>query len=170
MIILGLDVGSREIGIALLEVPSGAIAPTTSGKGRMLEHAKLEIGPTLALLESVAASVDLVAIEPPGGVHPGLLRQRGAAAAMGVSRAATAGAKLAGRLRGHAEALGLRVVEIPATEWRRGIVGKGNASDAEVKRALALRLVWQGRTNADERDAAGCALWGAIAVGRREGR
>lgn len=162
MIVLGLDVGSREIGIALVSVPDGARAAVAREKARLLDRAKLELGPTLALIEAVADSLDLVAIEPPGGVHPGLLRQRGAAAALGVSAHATKGAKLAGHLRGHAEALGLCVVEVPATEWRLGLTGRSNASDAHVERALRMRLAWTGRTNADERDAAGCAVWAAV--------
>ena len=123
-------------------------------KARLLDRAKLRLGPTLALIEAVADSLDL-GPSSPGGVHPGLLRQRGAAAALGVSAHATKGAKLAGHLRGHAEALGLCVVEVPATEWRLGLTGRSNASDAHVERALRMRLAWTGRTNADERDAAG---------------
>lgn len=161
MVILGLDVGSTMIGIALLEVPPGAVSAVARERAKLLAHAKLDIDATLAMLASLQGRVDLVAIEPPGGVHPGLLRQRGAAAAMGVSKYASLGAKLAGRLMGHAEALGMRVVEIPATEWRRGLLGKANASNAAIAKALGYRIVLPAVTNADERDAAGCALWGA---------
>ena len=65
MIVLGLDVGSREIGIALVSVPDGARAAVAREKARLLDRAKLELGPTLALIEAVADSLDLVAIEPP---------------------------------------------------------------------------------------------------------
>lgn len=164
MIVLGLDVGSREIGIALLEVPPSAMGPVARGKAVWLERAKLEAEPTLAILRAVAPRIALVAIEPPGAVHPGILRKKGPKAAMGVSRYGTPGANLAGRIRGHAEALGLLVAVIPATQWRRGIVGHGNAGDAEVARALRARVAWTGRSNADERDAAGCALWAAATV------
>ena len=162
VLILGLDVGSREIGLALLDVPDGATAAVVRTKAVWLARAKLEIEPTLALLTSLAGTVDLVAIEPPGGVHPGVLRARGAAAAMGIAQHANLGAKLAGRARGHAEALGMRVVEIPATEWRLGLVGRANASDAVIERALRHRITWTGRSNADERDGAGVALWAAV--------
>lgn len=139
MIVLGLDVGSREVGIALLEVPPGAVGPMVREKAVWLERAKLEAEPTLEILHAVASRVTLVAVEPPGGVHPGILRKKGAKAAMGVSRYGTPGAKLAGRIMGHAEELGLLVVDVPATRWRRWLVGRGNAGDDEVKQALRGR-------------------------------
>lgn len=161
MIVLGLDAGSSEIGIALLEVPPGAVGAVVRGRARLLGRGKHGIESTLRIIDNLESFVDLVAIEPPGGVHPGLLKQKGPGAALGVSRHAALGAKLAGRVRGHAEALGMRVVEIPATEWRRALVGRNNASNATIERALRFRIDWTGRSNADERDAAGCALWAA---------
>lgn len=67
-------------------------------------------------------------------------------------------ARIGGEIAGFARGLGLRVVEASALEWRRAIVGKRNASDAEIKTALS-RLVDLPRTNAHVRDSIGLALY-----------
>lgn len=65
----------------------------------------------------------------------------------------------AGRVAGVAERLALSVRPLAAADWRREVVGRGNAENAAIKDAV-LRLVrgWPKRSNAHERDAAGVAL------------
>jgi Holliday junction resolvasome RuvABC endonuclease subunit len=68
-------------------------------------------------------------------------------------------ARIGGELAGYARALGLRVVEVSAHEWRRAIVGKRTASDAEVKAAIGRIVDLPKQSNAHERDACGVALY-----------
>ena len=61
-----------------------------------------------------------------------------------------------------ARARGALVLEVPAARWRKGLTGRGNATDAQIKIALSGLLRGE-RTNAHERDALGLArhawLW-----------
>lgn len=65
----------------------------------------------------------------------------------------------AGILSGMARGRNLEVTPLCAADWRREVVGRGNAEDAAVKDAVT-RIVrgWPKRSNAHQRDAAGVAL------------
>lgn len=55
--------------------------------------------------------------------------------------------------------------EVPAPEWRRWIVGKPNASNAEVAVAVKARIPsWPKQSNNHERDAGGMAIYAAQVV------
>lgn len=163
MIVLGLDVGSTEVGIALLDVPHGALRTAwPSARAELLRAAKLDLPRTLDILDAQVRFVELVVIEPPVMPHPGVVRQRGVGAALGIAKHVAAATKIAGALMERCRARGLRVIEVPAVEWRRALVGNASAKDAQVARALSFRIEWgKKRVNADHRDAAGAALWGA---------
>lgn len=151
MIILGLDPGSRSTGYAILDAERAMVS--------FVECGSLENDELAAWLYDDAHDVGCVAIEriegiafaPKGpGIVPHLLSASNAA---GV-------AKGAAQLLSH-----VHIVEASAREWRKAIVGKANASDADVKRVVTLHVQgWPKVSNAHERDAAGVAMYAARRV------
>lgn len=70
------------------------------------------------------------------------------------------GGEIAGFCRGLKYGFyGFDTFEFSALEWRRAVIGKSNASDAEVKRVLSALVALPARSNAHERDAVGLALY-----------
>lgn len=96
--------------------------------------------------------IDLVAIETVGRVFPR------AGFGTDMATAIANASKLGGRILGAAEARGIETAECEANEWRQKLGAGRGASDAEVKRALALRIELP-RCSAHVRDAVGVALY-----------
>ena len=155
MIILGLDPGSHTTGYAILDAERATVS--------FVECGSLENEELAAWLYDDAHDVDCVAIEriegvafaPKGaGIVPHLLSASNAA---GVAKGA---AQLLSTNRAR-----VHIVEASAREWRKAIVGKANASDADVKRVVTLHVQgWPKVSNAHERDAAGVAMYAARRV------
>lgn len=115
------------------------------------------------VMESICAAVtmagDLPVIVAVESVESVFGRARfGAAMGTGLVRAA----RQTGVFVELARARGALVLEVPAARWRKGLTGRGNATDAQIK--IALHGLLRGvRTNAHVRDALGLArhawLW-----------
>lgn len=153
MIATGIDVGAT-IGIASFD---GKVM-VAGGDTRSTEE-------VVAMLMGWADGPPrIVAIEGIEGVYG---RSRfGASMATALVQAA----RQAGELVAVARHAGHLVLEVPAARWRKGLCGKGAASDAQIKAALAP-IIGSKRTNAHVRDALGLArhawLW---ATETEEGR
>jgi len=143
IVVLGIDPGPSAHGWALLRV-----LDLQTAEWLALGVDKPDWYDALTLA-SFAVRPELVAIERPAGggyspaTVPPLLET----------------AYQAGILAGRALAAGLDVSPLCAADWRREVVGRGNAEDAAIKDAV-LRLVtgWPKKSNAHHRDAAGVAL------------
>ena len=96
---------------------------------------------------------EFVAVESVAGVFPR------AGFGTGMATALLHAAELGGRILGQCQVRGVATQQASALEWRRGIVGSAQASDARVKAVLELRVDAMPRTNAHARDAAGVALF-----------
>lgn len=75
---------------------------------------------------------------------------------------------LAGMIRGIMRGRGIPSAPCSAAEWRKALVGKARASDAEIKATLMPRIAAApARTNAHVRDAIGVALYGGLRLLRQ---
>ena len=100
-----------------------------------------------------------IGVEIPSGLHT---RDIKAARARAVALMATT--RVAGYVVGAAQGMGLSVTEVKPEVWRRAIVNKAQASDAQVKLAIQTFVRrWPARSNNHVRDAAGVALFVALA-------
>lgn len=156
--VTGLDPGSTATAFARLSVVlvEGALGIAFGECGDI---------PNEELARWVARDTsDILGIERPegrvysskgAGIVPHLLQ---AANAAGIARGA---AEVANETR-----VAVSVLECPAVRWRKDVVGKGSATNAEVKAAV-LRLVggWPKRSDNHERDAAGVAIHAARVLG-----
>ena len=152
--VLGLDPG-EHIGVALLEVGARQAVPLVLGAWAASE-------PPASLLARLREHVDhretVVCVERVEAVHGAARMGSGYATGLCLSN------WIGGLLAGFAGADGLRVVTCTAAEWRSALVGSRSPSDAEVKQAVRLRIPnWPAKSNAHQRDAAGCALWAGLA-------
>lgn len=141
MRVLGIDPGSKRVGVAIIDFDKHGQATW--------EHAE-ELTPEgldRVWLANTAAlhKVDRVAIELP--------KPR----AMGALRQLVGTAELAGYVRGLAECLDLDPMQITSYEWRKRLCGNSNAKDAIIKYALEAHLDVP-KSNSHKRDAAGVAL------------
>lgn len=107
---------------------------------------------------------DIIAVERPEGR---VYSSKGAGIVPHLLQAANA----AGIVRGAVEVANesrpaVALLECPAVRWRKDVVGKGSATNAEVKAAV-LRLVggWPKRSDNHERDACGVAIHAARVLG-----
>ena len=154
-LVLGFDPSTRGAAWALLSVSRphrqlvrlGVAADDTGIRQAILEahvHATLRSAPLR------------IAVECPGGLH---IHGEGIAAARARATALMATSRVAGYIVATSHGFGLTVTELTPEQWRRGVVGKAQASDAAVKRAvLGLVEGWPGRSSSHVRDAAGAAL------------
>ena len=106
--------------------------------------------------QTIGADKVLLAIESVKQVYP---RERF------TSKMATAlllAERQVGEIVATARHIGLDVLEVTAAQWRRAVVGGKSPSDARIK-AVVSRVVkgMPTRSNAHERDALGCAVFGA---------
>lgn len=130
--IAGIDVGGRWWGCVRLV--GGAWA-----EGGVLDAQELGEVVLLAGLRRFCARADVVAIERPGGVAPGIARARPAAASQAseeIARAAWLGGELAGRCAQD----GQRVHAFPASEWRTHFFGRASVDDAAVEALARLKV------------------------------
>jgi Holliday junction resolvasome RuvABC endonuclease subunit len=164
MLILGVDPG-RTTGWALLEVGRAidGARVVRAGLFRFDEDEQPEAWvPSRDAPELWAAAVesDVLAVESPDRCHV-------RAASGGVTPSMVAGLLLAKGLACVLSAVyPARAMHCPAETWRKVIVGRANASDAQIAAALARLcraglLAMPSRTNAHVRDAIGVALWAA---------
>lgn len=126
--ILGIDPGSRWWGWALVEGDRGVAGVLDVACGMVLSR--------LCRLAQDAASV---AIERPGGLPPGLVRAR-PAAAVTASAELAACAWAAGELAGLLSGDGLAVRRVAAGAVREHFFGQANAGDDAVAALVAQRL------------------------------
>lgn len=147
MIIFGIDPGPKTCGFAVLNcdrfeatfVAKGTFPSNVDGVADAIERH----GPVL-----------LVALEQPAGYAYSIER----------SKDLIETARVGGLINGIATLRGIEVKAFPATEWRRSVVGKGNASNKLISLVVPRQIKgWPKRSNNHERDAAGVALY----VGRR---
>jgi len=130
--ILGVDPGGRWWGWALLA--GGAYV-----EAGVLDLSELGEQVVLAGLRKIAARADGIAIERPGGVHPGIIRSepaRAAKASADLSRAAWVAGELAGRCAGE----GQRVQRAEVIEVRSYHFGQGSVDDAAVAALVKHRV------------------------------
>ena len=147
--ILGIDPGPKQCGFASLYLDDGNVR---FGSVDIVQSNHLDVARWMGSL----FSWDIVAIERPRGIA---FNAKGG----GVVPALMDTAFVAGLCAGIA---GNRtVVTATANEWRKAIVGKAAATDAQVKVAIS-RLVkgWPTRSNSHHRDAAGIACFAARQV------
>lgn len=163
MIVLGIDPGAR-IGVALLDVGS-----RTANVVQLVTWADED--PILPLrmggfLDN-ARRADLVCVErveQVTGVRGGSAHALTAPLATGLAR----GNWIGGLLAGIASAKGYQVATVPAATWRAALVGSRAPSDAQVAQTIRVRCPgWPAKSNAHQRDAAGCALWAGLARARK---
>lgn len=157
---LGIDPGPTSLGWALVDV--------TPRERTWLRGGTWDTEDLPDFVEVMrAARLDLVAVEVPNGIYRPRSREMGQAIrelrARGMQLAQTMGVAMqyVGAFRG----AGMRVVEISASDWRRGVVGKSSPTDAQVAAVLERIVMGMPRTNAHARDALGCALAAAFANG-----
>lgn len=143
MIVLALDPG-RSIGHAVLDFES------RRPRILLLEVTE-DTNPAMSWMHLNASISPIIAIETN---ETYVTRERNVNPAPFINAA-----RIGGELAGYARALGLRVVAVSAHEWRRAIVGKRNASDADIKAAVSRLVDLPKRSNAHERDAIGVALY-----------
>lgn len=157
---IGIDPG-RVVGLCVLDYEGNGKGLALVMQSHKVDHAKVFAS---HLQQALERGPVVVAIEVPQHVHPGKMSK---GRAFGIARGLIAARGQAGEFAGHARALGVRVLEVEATVWRKAIVGSATAKDARIKAAVLGRLVGAPRvTNAHSRDAAGVALWAAITVSR----
>lgn len=153
MIVLGVDPGAST-GWAMLACERGS-RPVWLQGGTMRGDIETEFS---LLMRDLRA--DVLAVETPAGGIYGLAR----------AEALLASAVLAGWLRGFAEGRDdgpADVCRLSATDWRRTVVGRPNATDQQIARTIAM--IVDGlprRTNAHVRDAVGVAIGAASRVRR----
>lgn len=76
---------------------------------------------------------------------------------------------VAGQILGFTTARGIRTSEVSAAEWRKALCGRHNATDTMVKQMARIRVRnLPKRTSVHCRDAAGCAIYGAMRSGNEE--
>lgn len=143
MNILGVDPGSRWIGLAI-------VAPIDGGGLKVVRCAAIDcnLGYMAHLwVESFNTQIDAVCVEMPVG-RPGPW--------IGpiVQTAACAG-----EFFGAAMALGLPAEYVTCSKWRKELCGKANAKDAQVKEAMKGLFPQVPKTNAHVRDAAMVAAY-----------
>lgn len=140
--ILGVDPGAKHIGLTVVEMDQEG--HSTWITSQVVKPDKVE--PSLFLQFRLEHDASVMGIEIPEG-------RNGPAVKFIPPTAEIAGAAwMAGKV------YGLTTVRLTAREWRKHIVGKGNASDAEIALALADHMELPTRSNAHSRDAAGVAI------------
>ena len=147
--ILAFDPGSAKSGWCKVAV--------TGVRPSLVTLSYVESGEVLSTRDAVRSLIanseaDVVAIEMLAGIaYP----VKGA----GIVSALVASSNVAGMIAALAYAEGRQVAEMTATQWRRMVIGKGNASDKAIAQTIP-RLVreWPKRSNVHERDAAGLAI------------
>lgn len=162
--VLGIDPGKR-IGVALLDV--GARQAVQVALGEWLGDTDEDLVSTRLLLGTWLRThnPDLVAVERVVHVHGS--SRMGSSYAEGLAWSNWVGGELAGLAR----ALGAQVVTIAAGSWRAGLAGSRTASDAQIARAIRLRVPsWPMKSNEHQRDAAGVALAAGLVHQRGRGR
>lgn len=145
--ILALDPGSTSSGWCLVEASRSRAINV-----RALAMGEVESTPNALRELLVERLPDVVAVEVLRGIaYP----SKGA----GIVGNLVSSSFAAGVIVGLARAFELAVVEMPAVQWRRAVLGKANASDREIAWTIP-RLVdeWPKRSNAHERDAGGLAV------------
>lgn len=159
-LVVGIDPGASLHGVALLRV-SGL-------RASFVEAHHLDTDALVSWLRDLAAQAPHVAIETAHGVHAGIVRARGAQAALSIARASVATTRADGVIEGVSVGLGIPTMRATALEWRAALAGGRQASDAMVA-AMVPRLVsgWPTRSNAHTRDAAGVAVFCARRAGLR---
>lgn len=74
-------------------------------------------------------------------------------------------AKIGATLSALASGRGIHVEQATAIQWRKALCRNGSATDALIKRVILFRVpTWPKRSANHERDAAGCAIYGAERV------
>lgn len=147
MIILGIDPGPTTCGVAWIDLDRY--------DARLIDKGKIDSTPD-AIVGAIGKHGPLLvlALEQPAGYAYSLER----------SRDLIETARVGGVIAGIAGSLRIEIDTATASEWRRAIVGKGNASDKLIGQVIPRQIKgWPSRSNNHERDAAGVALF----IGRR---
>jgi Holliday junction resolvasome RuvABC endonuclease subunit len=149
MIVMGIDPGAT-VGLCVLNLAERPTSRVWSGSSR---------GETAAEVLGEIAIPALVCVERVERVHGS--PRMGSAYAEGLVRAAWLGGEIAQWCRSR----GARVVTCSAGTWRGALCGSSQATDAAIAAMVRLRIRdWPARSNAHERDAAGCALWAGLGL------
>jgi Holliday junction resolvasome RuvABC endonuclease subunit len=144
--VLGVDPGA-EAGVALVNVNQRGEAAFILGASTRAPLSDVE-----SWLESYRP--DLLAIESVTQVYS---RQRFGSS---MATALLASSKLVGHLLQMAKGMDIATAEATAHEWRSKVIGKRNASDAEIKAALMQRVaLMPKRSSSHMRDAIGVAVF-----------
>lgn len=164
MIVLGADTGATTA-FALVEWQDGR--PTwldsMSTRAFFVDGHRLIATPRDCFAD--ARNLDAVCVEVSSGVQS---QGKSVGAGFGIARGLIAASEQAGMLLGWAQALGVPVLRVSAHDWRKAIIGKRNASDAEIKAALPRVVIdVPERSNSHVRDAIGVATWGLRELQRR---
>lgn len=138
---LGIDPGTAHIGIAVIEVGLDGYYRFVDGKTM---H-PFDIRPSMFSFEKVR-----------GVVAAGVELPEARSGAGGI-RYVTPTAAIGGLLAGMCQCTGIEPVFLFPRHWRRLIVGKGAAKDAEIKAAL-MQYIDLPPTNSHVRDAVGVAM------------
>jgi hypothetical protein len=164
VIVLAADVGATT-GLALLELQDGR--PTwldgMSTRGLFVDGPRLIATPRECFAD--LGNVDCVVVEVPGNIQSG---GKSTGAGLSIGKHLIASAEQAGLLLGWAQAHRVPTLRATAHVWRKAVVGKGNATDAEVKVAVTRQVAGlPERTNAHVRDAVGLGVWGLAMMRER---
>jgi Holliday junction resolvasome RuvABC endonuclease subunit len=161
MVVVGFDPGGERSGWAALEISGSAAQP----RAAFLGTGDVEsTGPALDVFFASCAPLArypgrVVAVERTKGKA---YSDKGAGVVPHLIECARADSMICENAR----VRGLRVVQLPAVEWRRHVCGRHDPDDALVKVTI-LRFVagWPSRSNPHNRDAAGVALAAAMKSG-----
>lgn len=154
MIVLGIDPGSRFVGVAVLDVRAEGV----TGRALYVAHDVLDVQALgeervlLAIAAHLAHGVRLAGIERP---------ERVASAVMASAMLRTSW--IAGRIAQALAVAAVRVHPFPAETWRTHFFGQAAVKNAPIATLIELHVTgWPKKSNEHARDAAAVALYAAV--------